>query len=94
MANTKYPYRKTLTEAEKSAKYRDEQRQLKLEARMREACEKEIEKERKLIFRKTKTHFKKLGYDTSNYGIKKKVEKKKKVIKETFIDSDNDSFFE
>jgi diketogulonate reductase-like aldo/keto reductase len=71
MANTKYPYRKTLTEAEKSAKYREEQK----EKKVREACEKEIEKERKLIFTTSKAHFKKLGYDTSNYGIKKKVEK-------------------
>lgn len=73
MANTKYP-RKELTEAEKSAKYKEERRQLRLEARMREECEKEIEKERKLMLKKAKAYFKKLGYDTSNYGKKKDVE--------------------
>jgi hypothetical protein len=72
MANTKYP-RKELSQAEKTAKYKEEQRQLRLEAKMREACEKEIENERKIIFKRTKAHFKKLGYDTSNYGVQKKV---------------------
>jgi hypothetical protein len=80
MANTKYPYRKELSQAEKAEKCRNDQLQLKKEARLREACEKEIETERKRILKKAKIHFKKLGYDTSNYCKKKKTEDKKEDI--------------
>ena len=54
MTNTKY----TLTQAEKVAKYNEERRQLRLEKRMKEAHDKQMEKDRKIIFTKAKTFFK------------------------------------